>query len=242
MREERIGGATLYLGDCREHLPGYKSGHTIIFDPPYGIAHTSNYVGPTTTAAWMNRKIANDDSLAIRDFVLSSHCGAWAAFATIKMPPPAVYRGCIVWDKGPSAGMGDLAFPWKPSWELIYLGGPGWSGARDEGVQRFVSVSRASMGRTHPNEKPVPLLRHLIQKAPAGTICDPTMGTGATGVAAILEGRPFVGIEFDEGYFSVAVERIMAAQRQRDLFIDAPPPEDPADARLRDLFAEPGAA
>lgn len=44
-----------------------------------------------------------------------------------------------------------------------------------------------------------------------GTVLDPFMGTGSTGVAAVLEGRGFVGIEMDEVSFDVAVERIREA-------------------------------
>ena len=39
----------------------------------------------------------------------------------------------------------------------------------------------------------------------------------------------------------VAERRIEEAQRQKDLFIHLPPAEDPADARMADLFREPEA-
>jgi len=47
------------------------------------------------------------------------------------------------------------------------------------------------------------------------TVLDPTMGSGTTGVAAVLEGRQFVGIERDRGYFDGAAARIGAAERGR---------------------------
>ena len=34
------------------------------------------------------------------------------------------------------------------------------------------------------------------------------MGSGTTGVAAIQEGRSFIGIELEDKYFAIAVERI----------------------------------
>lgn len=237
MRREVIGNAELWLGDCRDVLPTLTPCGVLIFDPPYGIRHASGHVQPTSTARWLRSTIANDDTLEIRDFVLSIHNGPWAVFATIKRPPPIGFRGCLVWDKGPASGMGDLSFPWKPSWELIYIGGRGWNGSRDEGVLRYVVASHASLGRTHPNEKPVALVRDLIRKAPLGLICDPTMGTGATAVAAIIEGRPFVGIELDGDYFDIACRRIEEAQRQRDLFVDAPVPTHPVETQIADLFA-----
>jgi DNA modification methylase len=64
------------------------------------------------------------------------------------------------------------------------------------------------------------------------------MGSGATGVAAARVGLSFLGIEINEGYFETACLRIERAYKQRDLFIDAPVPIDPADQRAADLFAE----
>jgi site-specific DNA-methyltransferase (adenine-specific) len=44
------------------------------------------------------------------------------------------------------------------------------------------------------------------------------MGSGTTGVACTLAGKPFWGIEQDEKYFNIACERITNAQRQEKLF------------------------
>jgi DNA modification methylase len=108
------------------------------------------------------------------------------------------------------ADMGDLSFPWKGSWEEIYVGGDGWSGSRDEGVIKDCwIVTRASMGRVHPNEKPVSLMRGLIRKLPeAKTILDPFMGSGTTLRAAKDIGLRAVGIEINEDYCKAAVQRL----------------------------------
>lgn len=37
------------------------------------------------------------------------------------------------------------------------------------------------------------------------------MGSGSTGVAALNTGRSFCGIELDEGYYQIAVQRIKKA-------------------------------
>ena len=42
------------------------------------------------------------------------------------------------------------------------------------------------------------------------TVMDNTMGSGTTGVACINTGRKFIGIEMNEGYFDIAVNRINA--------------------------------
>ena len=123
--------------------------------------------------------------------------------------------------------------------QQVYVGGSGWSGFRDEGVIKGCwSVSRASMGRVHPNEKPIDLLRHIVEKAPGETILDPFMGSGTTGVACARLGRKFIGIEIELKYFDIACRRIEQAQRQRDLFVHTPVPEHPVDTQIADLFAE----
>jgi len=64
--------------------------------------------------------------------------------------------------------------------------------------------------RVHPVEKPVPLLSYLIQRhcPPGGLVLDCFAGSGSTLLAARLLGRQAVGIEIDERYCAVAVERL----------------------------------
>lgn len=68
----------------------------------------------------------------------------------------------------------------------------------------------------HPTQKPVDLMAYLIRTYtnPGETVLDFTMGSGTTGVAAIQEGRRFVGIEKDAGYFEIAQKRISETTRQ----------------------------
>ena len=77
----------------------------------------------------------------------------------------------------------------------------------------------------HPTEKPVDLCRWIIRTYTneGDTVLDATMGSGTTGVAAILENRGFGGIEKDERYYAIAKERIekaMAMPKQGELFND----------------------
>lgn len=69
----------------------------------------------------------------------------------------------------------------------------------------------------HPTQKPVKLLEDLIKtfSNEGDTVCDLTMGSGSTGVAAINTGRNFIGIEKDTGYFKIAQERITQAIHQK---------------------------
>lgn len=69
----------------------------------------------------------------------------------------------------------------------------------------------------HPTQKPVKLLEDLIKtfSQVGDTVCDLTMGSGSTGVAAINTGRNFIGIEKDTGYFKIAQERIAQSMHQK---------------------------
>lgn len=67
----------------------------------------------------------------------------------------------------------------------------------------------------HPTQKPVKLLEDLIKTFSnvGDTVCDLTMGSGSTGVAAMNTGRNFIGIEKDDHYFEVAKKRIEDAAK-----------------------------
>jgi site-specific DNA-methyltransferase (adenine-specific) len=71
---------------------------------------------------------------------------------------------------------------------------------------------KAARGNTHPTPKPVALMEWLIRliTPPSGTVLDPFMGSGTTGVAATKLGHGFVGCEREREYFGIAQARIGA--------------------------------
>ena len=81
-------------------------------------------------------------------------------------------------------------------------------------VLEFSNANRT--GRLHPTQKPVPLLEYLIKTYTLEneTVLDFTMGSGSTGVACVNTNRDFIGIELDDKYFSIAKDRIAAAQKE----------------------------
>ena len=66
----------------------------------------------------------------------------------------------------------------------------------------------------HPCQFPVAIPARLIRALTIrdAIVLDPFMGSGTTGVAAILEGRSFIGIEKNEDYFKIAESRIADAE------------------------------
>jgi len=85
------------------------------------------------------------------------------------------------------------------------------------GASRFFYVAKASKrergeGNVHPTVKPVKLMEYLIKLVtpPNGTVLDPFMGSGSTGVACKNLGFKFIGIEMNEEYVKIAERRIAA--------------------------------
>lgn len=83
------------------------------------------------------------------------------------------------------------------------------------GASRFFYCSKASRaergdGNTHPTVKPLDLMQWLCRLiVPAGgTVLDPFMGSGSTGIAALRQGLSFIGIEQDPKWCDVAERRI----------------------------------
>lgn len=190
------GGITIYHGDALSVTLG---GDVLVSDPPYGMAYRSG---------WSDATVVNDDATTVRDMVLYR----WAprpalVFGRWSCPRPVGTRMVLTWDKGDWPGMGDLALPWGPSTEEIYVIGSGFVGKRSGSIVR--DTKRPS-GDTalHPTEKPVGLLEALIRRCPAGTVCDPFAGSGTTLVAAKNLGRRAIGIEIEERYCEIAARRL----------------------------------
>jgi site-specific DNA-methyltransferase (adenine-specific) len=66
---------------------------------------------------------------------------------------------------------------------------------------------------THPTQKPLELLTRLVSicTSEGELVLDPFCGSGTTGVAAITQGRKFVGIDLDKAYIELARRRIEAS-------------------------------
>jgi len=83
-----------------------------------------------------------------------------------------------------------------------------------------VSKSERGEGNSHPTVKPIALMRYLCRLVTpkGGTVIDPFMGSGSTGIACKEEGFEFIGIEREKEYFEIAEKRISYSSQQKDLF------------------------
>jgi len=80
------------------------------------------------------------------------------------------------------------------------------------------------LDNNHPTVKPVNLMTYLCRLVtpPGGTVLDPYMGSGSIGIAALLEGFDFIGMELEENYFKIAEARIADFEEYRDILKDNP--------------------
>jgi site-specific DNA-methyltransferase (adenine-specific)/modification methylase len=215
MRVEQIGLATLYLGDCREIAPTLDRPSAIVTDPPYGLGDKWNGGGGSKRSSWRfnpaEAKVWDgrpcDGVLPLLQ--LADHVVIWGG-NYYPLPPS---RCWLVWDKKQNdqwtTGQAELA------WTNI---------DKPVRVFRFAQCEQANEGRKdHPTQKPLALMMWCLKWVGEGTILDPYMGSGTTGVACIKQRRPFVGIEVDPRYFDIACRRIEEAQRQGDMFLDEQP-------------------
>ena len=81
-------------------------------------------------------------------------------------------------------------------------------------IRSFASGAKLVEGeKVHPTQKPVALIRKLIEDStkPGDLILDTFGGSGTTAVASIESGRNFVLMEQDEIYYFTAQKRIKDA-------------------------------
>lgn len=124
-----------------------------------------------------------------------------------------VWRGIVPWHKPsgrPTQGR------WSNSCEYVAWGTAGPRSLDIAGVGALPGFYQASppRERDHITQKPLEVMRALVRIAPAGgVVLDPFMGAGTTGVAAVLEGRKFIGCEQVEHFATVSRDRIVSASQ-----------------------------
>lgn len=116
----------------------------------------------------------------------------------------------VIWDKG-ALGMGAH---YRKQTELVLYGRTARAGAITSCKRDVIRMSPVSGStRSHPAEKPVEIIHHLIHDSEWDCALDPFMGSGTAGVAAVSMGRRYIGIEIDEAHFELACRRVEAASK-----------------------------
>ncbi|WP_234323026.1 site-specific DNA-methyltransferase [Streptomyces sp. NRRL S-350] len=112
----------------------------------------------------------------------------------------------------------------KQSAEFITWGVKGTlDNNRDIYLPGHFTASQPRKDRVHITQKPLEIMQQLVRICPEdGVVLDPFTGSGSTGVAALLEGRRFVGVELSPHYADIAEQRLRAELTQDDFALAGP--------------------
>lgn len=227
-RIETIGNATLYLGDCMEILPTLGKVDAVITDPPYSA--NTHKMAKTNKGAGHGKTLVTFEALTGEQFdevmaaCLAASDGWVVATCDYKhaaryYEAPAFVR-LGAWVKPNPMPQISADRPGQ-GFETVLVLHSGkspkkWNRGGGSGVWTFP----VHCGSEVPTQKPLALIAAFVSDFTADTdlIADPFMGSGTTGVAAIQQGRSFIGIERDARHFEIARRRIEQAHAQGQLF------------------------
>jgi site-specific DNA-methyltransferase (adenine-specific)/modification methylase len=199
----------LYLGDCLPIMRAMEPGSVdIIADPPYGIGETS--VKNSTRSKMVSVKNYGEyfwDKKLSKYYIdailaLSKNTVLFGGNYYADWLPPS--SSWIVWDKLNSGDFADCELAWtshkKAVRKIAYM----WNGCfKQKPEERF-----------HPTQKPLDVMKWVVENYSSNSVLDPFMGSGTTGVACMKLGRRFIGIEIAQNYFEIAAKRIERAAAQ----------------------------
>lgn len=227
IREERIGGQRLILGDCLKVMPTLGRFDAVVTDPPYGINMDRGARGGGYDGFGRGAKRKPKE-----------YVGGWDA----SRPDPAVFDGIldladrhIIWGGNYFTDLVPVSGKWL-FWDKCQTmpsfsdGEMAWTTLPGDSVKQFTyngsGLHAKEKQRVHPTQKPVALMEWCLGFLPdAQTILDPFCGSGTTLVACERMGKQGTGIERDPDYFEVMCRRVEEATRQPDMFV--PQPEKP---------------
>jgi hypothetical protein len=216
----QIGPHRLYLGDA------YQIRHTLgwfdcdCMDPPYEFNNSGG-------GKWRKERGASDQIIAEgltkgfdRTIINPLLCGSVVVFCHDDQLADLLpymkgsfwrHRLCFWRKRNPAphcnkAYVADLE-PYIHGWQRGYHPQGGYAELR----RTVDSQVRPSKIYGHATVKPDEVMDKIMRNVAGQTVCDPFMGTGSTGVAAIKAGKTFTGIEHNPKHFETAIRRISAA-------------------------------
>jgi site-specific DNA-methyltransferase (adenine-specific)/modification methylase len=205
-------GITLYCADCRDVLPTIAPGSVdlVLTDPPYGVAERTDRAskGRAVLAPCYDFPpvFGDDEPFDPSRLLRFGRVMLFGAnhFAD-RLPPSASW---IVWDKRdgiPSNDNADCELIWSNAGGPARLYRHTWNG--------MIKASERDERRVHPTQKPVALMRWILDKwsKPGDLILDPYMGSGPIARACADLGRRYIGIEIEERYCEIAAKRLSQA-------------------------------
>jgi site-specific DNA-methyltransferase (adenine-specific) len=222
-------GITIYHADCRDILPTLDAGSVdlVLTDPPYGVDYRApGKINRTGWRAWgrdvaFDPIVGDDEPFDPSPFLCFPRVALFGANHFSSRLPDS--RGWVIWDKREDVTPDDFAdcdFIWTNRDKAARIHRQLWRGLSRRGEENI-----ALQRKLHPAQKPVALLRFLIDYCDCpdnGLILDPFLGSGTTLVAAKMLGRRAIGIEIEERYCEIAAKRLsqevlpMTAEPERE--------------------------
>jgi len=231
--QSKDGAVQLHCCDCMELLEGMGKGavDAVVTDPPYGIGEAAGknksrgrlaVAKDYGCAQWDDQPVNDERRIIVLG--MAKWC-IWFGGNYYPMPPSSCW---LVWDKENGASdFADCELAWTNLKKAVRMIRFRWNG--------MLRANKEPRG-DHPTQKPVGVMQWAIKQLPddARTICDPFMGSGTTGVAAVQLGRRFIGCEIDPKYFQIAVDRIQTEieRMENDMFGPMAEAADPVQEEL----------
>lgn len=211
-------GIEIYCGDCREILPTLGKVDAVVTDPPYGVQFGYSTYQDEGGIKYMDLiSILKGMPLALLQYpeqmmrlvcpVLGAPSEVLAWVYNSNLPRQTRLWGFWDCDVDPKRSKQPAKNPECSKVKNLQVAGYDW--------REINQVKGNSLEKTdHPCQLPISVARWVLDCLNADTICDPFMGSGTIGLAAIERGREFTGIELDPKYFDVAAKRISKAISQ----------------------------
>lgn len=114
----------------------------------------------------------------------------------------------------------------SPVWDVVWNYQPGQSGKGDYDLPATdvlnVKSARDKDAEKHLCPMPLNITRRAIHlwSAPGDVVLSPFAGVGSEGVAALKEGRKFIGIELNPAYYNQAVKYLQTAEMESASLFD----------------------
>ena len=202
----------IYCADCREILPELPKVDLVLTDPPYNIGikygeNSSDKRDIGEYRSWLCGLIGSLESLSGNVFI----------FQSPKLLPDIadLFRGYSSFAAVRNfATMHGAGIP--NAWDIAFYKCVSFSGS---GRNWYLSNTAGMLGERvdHPTQKSLGLMRYVISLFNATVILDPFLGSGTTVVAAKHLNRKCIGIEIEERYCEIAVNRLRQSVMRMDV-------------------------
>jgi site-specific DNA-methyltransferase (adenine-specific) len=237
-----IGDATLYLGDCMEVLPTLERVDCCLTSPPYNLGGFHQMHG-NNSAKWEYDEFSDDapesdyqkQQIDLCNLLFSIVDGPLfynhknrivdgelvSPLEWMKKSAWTVHQQVVI-NKGSGANVDKRRFFPVHEVMLVCLKNPSDKLDNKDCLTDVWQVEQTNRKDVnHPAVMPLSMARRALSAVKGLSVVDPYMGSATTAIAAMQEGKRFIGIERSSKYFDIACERISRAQAQGQMF----PPE-----------------